>query len=195
MYAQSVWTFDAPAADDPREGSAHDSLERLAGLLRGKGAALAGLRDEYETQITYSGFSDSEQAGFVFSAGLLAQLAELGCDLLGTAYLEDPEEEAPESPGVVEHVVLPVIPGREAEFESAFAEARVIVAASPGFRRLSLSRGIETPNEYLLLIEWDTLEAHQVGFRGSPAYGRWRALLHQFYDPFPDVTHFAPTGG
>ena len=99
------------------------------------------------------------------------------------------------TPGVVEHVVLPVIPGREAEFESAFAEARVIVAASPGFRRLSLSRGIETPNEYLLLIEWDTLEAHQVGFRGSPAYGRWRALLHQFYDPFPDVTHFAPTGG
>ena len=91
---------------------------------------------------------------------------------------------------VLEHVVLPVLPGLEAEFEAAFAEARPLLEASPGFRRLTLSRGIETPNHYLLLVEWDSVDDHEVDFRGSPAYDRWRALLHEFYAPFPTVAHF-----
>jgi heme-degrading monooxygenase HmoA len=96
--------------------------------------------------------------------------------------------------GILEHVILPVRPGRETEFEAAFAVARPIVAGMPGFRALRISRGIENPSEYLLLIEWDSVEAHEVGFRGSPEYEKWRALLHHFYDPFPTVTHFAPAG-
>ena len=91
---------------------------------------------------------------------------------------------------ILEHALLPVIPGREGAFEAAFAEARGIVASMPGFRSLRLERGIETPNHYLLLIEWDTLDDHEVGFRGSPQYQQWKALLHHFYDPFPVVTHF-----
>jgi heme-degrading monooxygenase HmoA len=91
---------------------------------------------------------------------------------------------------VREHAVLPVIPGREAEFEAALAEAVPIISGSPGFRRLSVSRGVERPSDYLLLVEWDSLAAHTEGFRGSPAFERWRALLHHFYDPFPDVQHF-----
>ena len=94
--------------------------------------------------------------------------------------------------GILEHVIIPVRPGSENEFEAAFALARPIVAGMPGFRSLRISRGIENPSEYLLLIEWDSVEAHEVGFRGSPEYERWRALLHHFYDPFPAVTHFAP---
>lgn len=91
---------------------------------------------------------------------------------------------------ITEHALLPVSPGREAEFETAFAEARGIIAAMPGFRSLALSRSIESPSSYLLLVEWDTLEDHTVGFRTSPEYQRWRALLHHFYDPFPVVEHF-----
>ena len=49
---------------------------------------------------------------------------------------------------------------------------------------------IETPNAYLLLVRWESVEAHEVGFRGSPGYERWRALLHGFYEPFPVVEHF-----
>ena len=63
---------------------------------------------------------------------------------------------------------------------------------------LRLLRCLEQPSRYLLLIEWATLEAHTVGFRGSPLYGRWRELLHHFYDPFPTVIHFgtvAEVGG
>ena len=92
---------------------------------------------------------------------------------------------------VLEHALLPVRPGQEADFEAAFAEARTVIAASPGFRRLSLSRCLERPGTYLLLVEWERLEDHTEGFRGSAGYQRWRALLHGFYDPFPTVEHFS----
>jgi heme-degrading monooxygenase HmoA len=91
---------------------------------------------------------------------------------------------------ITEHALLDVIAGREAEFEAAFALARDIPAGSHGFHSLRLLRCVETPSRYLLLIEWTTLEAHTVGFRGSPLYQRWRELLHHFYDPFPTVIHF-----
>lgn len=89
-----------------------------------------------------------------------------------------------------EHALLPVRPGLSAEFEAAFVEARPLIAAQPGFRSLSLSRSIETPSTYLLLVGWDTVEAHTEGFRRSAEYERWRELLHPFYEPFPVVEHF-----
>ncbi|MGY1730732.1 antibiotic biosynthesis monooxygenase family protein [Geodermatophilus sp. SYSU D01045] len=91
---------------------------------------------------------------------------------------------------VLEHALLPVRPGREEEFEAAFARARPVISASPGFRSLRLSRCLERPGTYLLLVEWDRLEDHTEGFRGSAAYQEWKALLHSFYDPFPVVEHF-----
>lgn len=91
---------------------------------------------------------------------------------------------------VTEHVLLPIIPGREEEFEVAFAAAKSIIVARPGFEGLTLSRGIEHPNTYLMLVQWTTLEDHDPGFRGSPEYQDWRAALHHFYDPFPVFKHF-----
>jgi heme-degrading monooxygenase HmoA len=93
---------------------------------------------------------------------------------------------------IVEHAVLDVRPGEEARFEEAFAEATSIVAESLGFLNLRLERCIENPSRYLLLMEWARLEDHTEGFRGSPAYERWRALLHHFYEPFPTVEHYEP---
>lgn len=91
---------------------------------------------------------------------------------------------------ILEAAMLPVISGREAEFETAFREASPIIASMPGYLGHELQRCIETPSRYLLLVRWETLEAHTTGFRGSPEYQRWRALLHHFYDPFPVVEHF-----
>jgi heme-degrading monooxygenase HmoA len=91
---------------------------------------------------------------------------------------------------ILEAAVLPVIAGREAKFEAAFREASPIIASMPGYLGHELQRCIEAPERYLLLVRWETLEAHTVGFRGSPEYQRWRALLHHFYDPFPVVEHF-----
>jgi heme-degrading monooxygenase HmoA len=91
---------------------------------------------------------------------------------------------------IVEHALLPVKAGQEAEFESAFGQAKTIIAGMPGFRSLTLSRCIERPDTYLLLVEWDRLEDHTEGFRGSVQYQRWREMLHHFYEPFPVVEHF-----
>ncbi|MBD7997401.1 MULTISPECIES: antibiotic biosynthesis monooxygenase family protein [Oerskovia] len=91
---------------------------------------------------------------------------------------------------VLEHALLHVVPGQEAAFEEAFAHARTIISAMPGFGGLSVSRCVERPSTYLLLVRWDSLEAHTEGFRGSPEYLRWKALLHHFYDPFPVVEHY-----
>jgi len=91
---------------------------------------------------------------------------------------------------VLEHALLDVIPGLEVEFEEAFARAREIISNSPGFVSLKIVRGIERPSAYLLLVEWESLEDHTIGFRQSARYAEWRELLHHFYDPFPIVEHF-----
>ena len=91
---------------------------------------------------------------------------------------------------ILEHALLPVRPGMHAAFEAAFARAKPLIAAMPGFRGLTLSRCVEDDATYLLLVEWDALEDHTMGFRGSPEYQEWRRLLHGFYDPFPTVLHF-----
>jgi heme-degrading monooxygenase HmoA len=91
---------------------------------------------------------------------------------------------------ITEHALLPVIEGQEAEFIEAMDRAKAIIAASPGFISLRVERCIERPRYFLLLVEWETLEAHVEGFRGSPAFGEWRALLHHLYDPAPVVEHF-----
>ncbi|MES2092439.1 MAG: antibiotic biosynthesis monooxygenase [Actinomycetota bacterium] len=96
---------------------------------------------------------------------------------------------------ILEHVVLPVRSGREMDFEAVFAQARLLIEASVGCCGLSLTRGIENPETYLLFVEWDSVDAHEVGFRESAAYVEWSAMLHPFYDPFPTVTHFAPRAG
>jgi heme-degrading monooxygenase HmoA len=93
---------------------------------------------------------------------------------------------------ILEHAVLEVLPGKQKQFEEAFSKAKSIIASMPGFRSLRLTRCLEKGERYLLLVEWDRLEDHTEGFRGSPEYERWRELLHHFYDPFPAVEHYEP---
>lgn len=91
---------------------------------------------------------------------------------------------------VLELAILDVVPGEEAAFEAAFREAQALLAGSPGYRSHELGRCLENPSRYVLLVRWERLEDHTEGFRGSPEYERWRALLHHFYRPFPDVEHY-----
>jgi heme-degrading monooxygenase HmoA len=92
---------------------------------------------------------------------------------------------------ILEHAVLDVRPGEQEHFESAFAEAKAIIASAHGFRSLRLGRCLENPSRYLLLVEWERLEDHTEGFRGSAEFQEWKSLLHHFYEPFPDVEHYA----
>ncbi|WP_411734477.1 antibiotic biosynthesis monooxygenase family protein [Paeniglutamicibacter sp.] len=91
---------------------------------------------------------------------------------------------------ITEHALLPVIAGMEDEFMTAFERARPLIAATEGYLGLQLSRSIETPNHFLLMVSWESVEAHTIGFRGSENYLEWKRLLHRFYEPFPVVEHF-----
>jgi heme-degrading monooxygenase HmoA len=95
---------------------------------------------------------------------------------------------------ILEHATLDVRPGQELAFERAFADAEAIIASMPGFLSLQLSRCLEQQARYLLLVEWDRLEDHTEGFRGSTQYQEWKRLLHHFYEPFPIVEHYEKIG-
>ena len=91
---------------------------------------------------------------------------------------------------ILEIATLDVIKGQEAEFEAAFSIASKIIASMDGYISHELQRCLENKSRYVLLVNWQTLEAHTVGFRGSPQYLEWKRLLHHFYDPFPTVEHY-----
>jgi heme-degrading monooxygenase HmoA len=91
---------------------------------------------------------------------------------------------------ILEVAMLDVVAGREPEFQAAFSDAQRIIASMPGYVSHELQRCMEHPRRYLLLVKWQRLEDHTVGFRQSPEYQEWKALLHHFYDPFPTVEHY-----
>lgn len=93
---------------------------------------------------------------------------------------------------VLEVAILNVRPNQTTEFERAFGIAQAIISSIPGYGRHELRRCVEVAGRYVLLVWWQDLESHTVGFRESPKYERWKELLHHFYDPFPEVEHYTP---
>ena len=95
---------------------------------------------------------------------------------------------------VLEVAILTIKPGQTEAFEAAFREAAGIIAAAGGYLGHELQRCVENDHQYILLVRWQTLEDHTVGFRGSESYQDWKRLLHHFYDPFPTVEHYTTIG-
>ena len=91
---------------------------------------------------------------------------------------------------ILEAAMLYVKPEEQITFEKAFREASAIIASMKGYQSHELQRCMEAEGKYLLLVRWETLEDHTVGFRQSSAYADWKKALHHFYDPFPVVEHF-----
>jgi len=91
---------------------------------------------------------------------------------------------------ILEVAILNVKPTQEKEFEAAFKKAQKIISSINGYVSHQLQRCIEKDNKYILLVNWQAIEDHTVGFRESKEYQEWRTLLHHFYDPFPEVEHY-----
>jgi heme-degrading monooxygenase HmoA len=91
---------------------------------------------------------------------------------------------------ILEAAILYVKNGLEIEFESNFKIASQYIITINGYLSHSLQKCIENKNQYLLLIEWEKLEDHTVGFRTSSEYQEWKKILHPYYDPFPIVEHY-----
>ena len=86
-------------------------------------------------------------------------------------------------------------PGRQAEFDTAIEHGvRTWIATAEGYRSHRVVRGIESPERYVLMIWWDTLEAHTVGFRGGDRFPKWRAIVGPFFADPPFVEHFNVVG-
>ncbi|WP_109697982.1 antibiotic biosynthesis monooxygenase family protein [Chitinophaga deserti] len=93
---------------------------------------------------------------------------------------------------ILEVAILDVIPGKVEAFEHNFEIAQRIISRMDGYAGHQLRRCLEKPNRYILLVNWESVEHHTVGFREHPLYQEWKALLHEFYDPFPVVEHYQP---
>ncbi|WP_438448742.1 antibiotic biosynthesis monooxygenase family protein [Gorillibacterium sp. sgz5001074] len=91
---------------------------------------------------------------------------------------------------ILEAVILNIKPGMRESFEVSFREASPLIRSMKGYISHELQLCMEAEDQYLLLVRWETLEDHTEGFRGSPEYQQWKALLHHYYDPFPIVYHY-----
>ncbi|MFT4197876.1 MAG: antibiotic biosynthesis monooxygenase [Pseudoxanthomonas sp.] len=93
---------------------------------------------------------------------------------------------------ILEIAHFDIVPGQEAAFEEAFAQARQVIARAGGHLGHSLHRSHEAPSQYALLVLWNTVEDHTEGFRGSDLFVQWRALLSPFFAQPPAASHFRP---
>lgn len=91
---------------------------------------------------------------------------------------------------VTEIADVTVLAESQEQFADVVREGLKFVAETPGFRNARLTRSIETPTRFVLMIEWDSVEAHTVGFRGSENFTRWRALVGPHFDGAASVEHF-----
>lgn len=91
---------------------------------------------------------------------------------------------------VLEVALIDVLEGREEAFAAAYREARPLLASTPGCHSVRMTRGVESASRFVLLVEWDSVDAHLDNFRATDRFTRWRALLGPFFDGAPRVEHF-----
>jgi heme-degrading monooxygenase HmoA len=90
---------------------------------------------------------------------------------------------------IIEHAELIIHAGREADFVKAFPAARAVISQADGFHWVELLRGVEHPSSFVLLVGWDSVEAHMVGFRESQGFVAWRGVIGEFLAEPTVVTH------
>lgn len=88
-----------------------------------------------------------------------------------------------------------IIDGRQAEFEAAIQKAiDTVLSRAKGFQGATIRRGMESPQRYVLQVNWETLEDHTKGFRESPLFAEWRGIIGPFFAAPPTVEHFEAFG-
>jgi heme-degrading monooxygenase HmoA len=91
---------------------------------------------------------------------------------------------------VLEVAVFDIQAGHEEAFISAYGQARALVTGTPGCRSVRMTRGIETPTRFVLLVEWSSVDEHQA-FRDSERFPQWRALIGPHFNTPPQVEHYS----
>jgi heme-degrading monooxygenase HmoA len=92
---------------------------------------------------------------------------------------------------ILEHADIRIKPGTNADFDAAIERGlTTVIAKAKGYLGSQVHKGIESADRYILTIRWATLEDHNVGFRQSPAFQDWRAIVGPFFASPPAVEHF-----
>ena len=92
---------------------------------------------------------------------------------------------------ILELADIRIHPGQQTAFEQAIEHGlQSVLRQAEGFLGFQVHHGIESPERYLLQIRWATLEHHTVGFRQSPLFTQWRAIVGPFFASPPLVEHF-----
>lgn len=91
---------------------------------------------------------------------------------------------------ILEVATLNIKKGLSVEFETNFKKAEGIISTMKGYISHQLKKCVEEDDKYILLVNWETIQDHEIGFRKSEEYQEWKALLHHFYEPFPTVEHY-----
>ena len=91
---------------------------------------------------------------------------------------------------VLEVAILQIKEGMSRIFEDSFRKASTLISCQKGYISHEIKKCIEVDDKYILLVQWETIEDHEIGFRKSEKYQLWKALLHDFYEPFPTVEHY-----
>lgn len=92
---------------------------------------------------------------------------------------------------VLELAIFEVTPGQETAFTTAVQQGKKLLTETPGCRSLRFTRGVESPSRFVLLVEWDSVEAHERNFRAGPDFGRWRELVSPYFAGPPVVEHYS----
>jgi len=90
---------------------------------------------------------------------------------------------------VLEIADIQVTPGQEQEFIAAYRKARDLLASTPGCHTVRMTRGIESPSRFVLLVEWESVAAHEENFRGTDRFTSWRAGIGPFFAAPPHIEH------
>ena len=91
---------------------------------------------------------------------------------------------------ILEVAILNIKQGQSKDFEESFASAKRFISSQKGYLSHELKRCLEHEDKYLLSVQWETVEDHEIGFRGPEAYQEWKKILHHYYNPFPIVEHY-----
>ena len=96
---------------------------------------------------------------------------------------------------ILEHCDIEIDPQKGLAFEEAIIRGvETVIAKSKGFRGFKVNHSVESPERYVLLIYWDTIENHTVDFRGSAAFADWRAIVGPYFAKPPMVEHMTLVG-
>lgn len=165
----------------------HELKVHIQGALR-NGAAVEEIRGVLMQAAIYCGLPAALDAFRVATEAVKSHSAALGKNSQGGA-------DQGRVTVILELAVLQVRPGMSRDFEAAFSEAERIISSMAGYQGHELHRCLERQGQYVLLVRWDSVEAHEEGFRKSAQYQEWKRLLHHFYDPFPTVLHYERVAG